>query len=121
MKKPSTLCTFLFLILPTICAENISCIHENVRETPYPQQEHVLYINPSPLLVPQSMKQADFLQFNLSQSMDFSSANSILSKPAPWCMFNPHRILEKEFGIGVFVLSVKKERKCLGARHIAST
>lgn len=110
MKKPSTLCTFLFLILPTICTENISCIHENVRETPYPQQEHVLYINPSPLLVPQSMKQADFLQFNLSQSMDFSSANSILSKPAPWCMFNPHRILEK--GIWYWrVRSVSKEGK----------
>lgn len=68
-------------------------IHENVRTTSYPQQEHTLYLNPAPLLVPLSMKKSDFLQFNLSQDKDFNGKNSILSKPVPWCMFNPHKIL----------------------------
>lgn len=110
MKKLSTLLMLLFLILPSICAENISRIHENIRETPYPQQGNVLYINPSPLLVPQSTKQSDFLQFNLSQEKNFPDSNSILSKPVPWCMFNPHQILKK--GTWYWrVRSVSKERK----------
>lgn len=69
-------------------------IHENVRETPYPQQGNTLYLNPAPLLVPSAMKQSDFLQFNLSTDKSFTSGNSILSKPASWCMFNPHKVLE---------------------------
>lgn len=69
-------------------------IHENVRETPYPQQGNTLYLNPAPLLVPSAMKQSDFLQFNLSTDKNFPAGNSILSKPASWCMFNPHKILE---------------------------
>lgn len=68
-------------------------IHENVRTIPYPQQGHTLYLNPAPLLVPLSMKESDFLQFNLSQDKNFDGKNSILSKPVPWCMFNPHKIL----------------------------
>lgn len=75
-------------------AGNLSGIHENVRETAFPQQHNTLYINPSPLLVPQSMKTSDLLQFNLSQDKQFESANSILSQPASWCMFNPHKLLE---------------------------
>lgn len=70
-----------------------SGIHENVRTIPYPQQGHTLYLNPAPLLVPLSMKESDFLQFNLSQNKNFDGKSSILSKPVPWCMFNPHKIL----------------------------
>ena len=66
MKKQLLLFLTFCLILLSIQAENIQRIHENERETPYPQQEHTLYINPSPLLVPKSVKQSDFLQFNLS-------------------------------------------------------
>lgn len=69
-------------------------IHENERQTPYPQAHHTLYINPAPLLVPEAMKQSDLLQFNLSQDKKFKSASSLLSKPAVWCLFNPHRVLE---------------------------
>lgn len=94
MKQLSVFLMVLCLTVADICAGNISRIHENERETPFPQEEHTLYINPSPLLVPQSMKQSDFLQFNLSRSKDFPGGSSILSAPAPWCMFNPHRILE---------------------------
>ncbi len=95
MKKLSVFLLTLCLALTDIGAGNLSRIHENERETPFPQKEHTLYINPSPLLVPLSMKQSDFLQFNLSRSKDFPSASSMLSTPAPWCMFNPHRVLER--------------------------
>lgn len=94
MKQLLAFLLIFCMTLPCVHAEDFIRIHENERETPFPQQEHQLYINPSPLLVPQSMKQADFLQFNLSQDKNFSPANSLLSEPAPWCMFNPHRILE---------------------------
>lgn len=69
-------------------------IHENVRTTPYPDQGHTLFLNPAPLLVPLSMKESDFLQFNLSQDSGFDEKCSILSEPRPWCMFNPHRVLK---------------------------
>lgn len=64
-----------------------------LRTVPYPQQDNIIYLNPAPLLVPLSMKQSDFLQFNLSQNKSFKGENDILSKPLPWCMFNPHQIL----------------------------
>ena len=69
-------------------------LHENVRETPYPQQGNGLFINPAPLLVPAAMKQSDYLQFALSQKEDFTGKSTILSKPVPWCMFNPHQVLK---------------------------
>lgn len=70
-----------------------SRIHENVRETPYPQEYNQPYLNPVPLLVPEKMKLSDFLQFTLSKEKDFTGSTTILSKPVPWCMFNPHQIL----------------------------
>lgn len=65
-----------------------------IRKVPYPQQGHTIYLNPAPLLVPYHMKQSDFLQFNLSSDKNFKSENNILSKPVPWCVFNPHHRLE---------------------------
>lgn len=89
------LTTFIVLctVLVDISAGSPVSIHENERQTPYPQQEHTLYLNPSPLLVPRSMKQSDFLQFNLSKDKNFKDDSSILSKLTPWCMFNPHQLL----------------------------
>lgn len=110
MKKQSMI-TLMFCVMSTYAnAGDITRIHENERETPFPQQEHTLYINPSPLLVPKSTKQSDFLQFNLSKSKDFSDAGAMLSQPAPWYMFNPHKILEN--GTWYWrVRSVSKEGK----------
>lgn len=68
-------------------------IHENVRETPYPQAFHQPYLNPVPLLVPVGMKKSDYLQFALSREKDFTGNTTIISKPVAWCMFNPHQIL----------------------------
>lgn len=70
-------------------------VHENIRETPYPQSWHEPYLNPVPLLVPKSMKTDEFLQFQLSQDADFKDKSTILSEPKPWCMFNAHKELEK--------------------------
>lgn len=85
----------LITIIFTLCISTIS-VHANnpERKSPYPQQENIIYLNPAPLLVPLSMKQSDFLQFNLSQDKNFKGTNDILSKPVPWCMFNPHQILK---------------------------
>lgn len=110
MKKQLFILLTFCLTLIAAQAGNIICIHENVRETPYPQQGHTLYINPAPLLVPQSTKQSDYLQFNLSRSKDFSDASTLLSQPKPWCIFNPHKVLES--GTWYWrVRSVSKEGK----------
>lgn len=73
--------------------QSFSTIHENDRKTPYPQAGQTLYLNPAPLLVPKDMRQAEYLQFELSQRKDFSGEGGMLSKPVPWCMFNPHQEL----------------------------
>ena len=70
-------------------------VHENVRETPYPQKEHQVYINPTPLLVPKSMKTEAVIQFELSNDSTFPAGKTMTDTPKPWLMFNPHRILEK--------------------------
>lgn len=93
-KLLSTLLACSLALIQSVYADCHSQIHENVRKTPFPQQHNTLYINPSPLLVPLEMKQSDFLQFNLSQDKRFESAGSILSDNTPWCMFNPHKVLE---------------------------
>ena len=84
----------LFLACTILCAVVVQLYANNpLRKVPYPQQEYIIYLNPAPLLVPYSMKQSDFLQFNLSTDKKFESERSILSKPVPWCVFNPHQVL----------------------------
>ena len=100
MKQPlflrrTTLLLFTFALISLVKAQKTSLVrvHENMRVTPYPQKENTPYLNPSPLLVPVEMRKAEFLQFALSQDSDFSNGRTILSKPVPWCMFNPHQKL----------------------------
>ena len=81
MRKLLTiLLTCCLTLIQSVYANCPGQIHENVRETPFPQQHNTLYINPSPLLVPLEMKRSDFLQFNLSQDKRFESVSSILSE-----------------------------------------
>ena len=94
MYKLSFILTVCLLQVLSLKAQPTVGVHENERQTPYPQEWHTLYINPAPLLVPASMKQSDYLQFNLSRDKKFKSADAILSEPKPWCMFNPHRALK---------------------------
>ena len=88
MKNLFTTLFLLCTLFTQVCANN------PMRTIPYPQQEHTIYINPAPLLVPKTSKQSDFLQFNLSMDKEFKDSRSILSKPVPWCVFNPHQILD---------------------------
>lgn len=88
MKTLITALTFLCVLFTHVGANN------PLRQAPYPQQEHIIFLNPAPLLVPVTLKQSDFLQFNLSPDKEFKSNRSILSKPVPWCVFNPHQILD---------------------------
>lgn len=45
--------------------------------------------------VAKALKQSDFLQFNLSMDKEFKDDGSILSKPVPWCVFNPRLLATK--------------------------
>ncbi|MBM6964774.1 DUF4962 domain-containing protein [Phocaeicola plebeius] len=64
--------------------------HDKTRTQPYPKLSNELYLNPSPLIVPQSLKTGAFLQFALSQDAGFPEASTQLSEQQEWCMFNPH-------------------------------
>lgn len=91
----------IFVIVWGLCLSVMSvsghseqkCIHENVRTVPYPQEKTPLYINPSALFVPYSLKGEDKLQFALSSDASFPVHSTFLSSPKPWCMYNPHRTL----------------------------
>ncbi len=74
--------------------DTASAYHDKTRTQPYPKISNELFINPSPLVVPQRMKTSDNLQFTLSQDSTFASSGTITSEPAAWCMYNPHRVLE---------------------------
>ncbi len=67
--------------------------HDKIRVQPFPKTDNEVYINPTPLIVPQEMKTAELLQFSLSQKSDFSDPEAMLSEPKAWCMFNPHKTL----------------------------
>lgn len=88
--------TFYILMLTwgTLWAQAPQAVHDNVRNTPYPQQGNALYINPAPLIVPMDMKKSYYLQFNLSRDENFSGSETILSKPVRWNIFNAHQELE---------------------------
>ena len=107
MKRQSSIKIVLMLLALAVTSltlaqkSSLVRIHENVRVTPYPQEEHALYINPSPLLVPANMRTAEYLQFELSQNRQFPKNKTISSKPLPWCMFNPHKILANGTGVSV--------------------
>ncbi len=69
-------------------------LHDKTREKPYPKADNELYINPAPFIVPQAMKTGDKLQFAYSQSESFSDAETTVSTPKQWCMYNPHKTLK---------------------------
>ena len=94
MKQAFTFIVCCVWAIGTLFADAPQRIHENERETPFPQAFHTLYLNPSPLLIPEKMNETGMVQFNLSQSKKFDTAETILSQPQPWCMFNPHKKLE---------------------------
>lgn len=80
------------------CGENtgtIAAYHDFTRQSPYPKADNELYLNPPPFIVPEQMKSSDaLLQFALSRSDAFPEADTRLSTPERWCVYNPHRTLE---------------------------
>ena len=90
----SLLCLLMFSTIVLAQKTSLSRVHENVRGTAYPQKFHTLYINPSPLIIPERMKTDELIQFELSMDSAFPENATITSAPKPWLMFNPHRILK---------------------------
>ena len=74
--------------------EALDAYHDKIREKPYPKADNELYLNPSPLIVPQTMKTGATLQFSLSRSKNFDTPETVTSQAVAWCMFNPHKKLE---------------------------
>lgn len=65
-------------------------IHVKERDLPYPRLQTDLYLNPSPLIVPQALKTEARMQFELSQDFAFEKGEVIRSEANAWCLFNPH-------------------------------
>lgn len=72
----------------------VSEYHEKIRTRPYPLAESTIFVNPAPLIVPQSMKTGERIQFQLSPDSTFQSSATITSGWQQWCMFSPHKILD---------------------------
>lgn len=70
------------------------CFQEKLRTQPYPKADNELFVNPAPLIVPQSMKKDALLQFALSSSESFDEGVTELSIPREACLYNPHHRLE---------------------------
>ena len=70
-------------------------VHENVRETPYPQKEHQVYIKPYSPACSQKHENGGTDTIWVKQWLYFPAGKTMTDTPKPWLMFNPHRILEK--------------------------
>lgn len=81
-------------VTPEQPTELPSCFQEKIRTQPYPKADNELFVNPAPLIVPQSMKKDALLQFALSSSESFEEGKTELSIPREACFYNPHHRLE---------------------------
>lgn len=71
--------------------KTIEVVHPDQRDKPYPREEHELYINPAPLLVPRAARAVDeFLEFELSQNIDFPAEGTYRSGKLAWNVYNIH-------------------------------
>lgn len=67
---------------------------DKIRTQPYPKADNELMINPAPLIVPQSQKTGEMLEFALSSSASFNTSETLVSTLQTGCFFNPHRVLK---------------------------
>ena len=66
-------------------------VHPDQRDKPYPREEHELYVNPSPLIVPRAARKAEeFLEFELSQNVGFPEQGTYRSGKLSWNVYNIH-------------------------------
>ena len=98
-------CTLLFL--STGCSDDqeiffedygtdndIEVVHPDQRDKPYPREEHELYLNPAPLLVPRAARAEDEkLEFELSQDSIFPEKNTYRSGALAWNAYNIHEAM----------------------------
>lgn len=92
------LCLSVLYVTDEIQAQRTTLerVHENVRETAYPQSIHQVYLNPAPLLLPKSAHEKGALyQFEMSMDKTFPTGKTLTGTPKPWLMFNPHKLLDK--------------------------
>ena len=67
-------------------------VHANERDKPYPREEHDLYINPSPLIVPNTVRgDGELLEFELSQDPEFPVESTFRSGKVDWNVYNIHQ------------------------------
>lgn len=69
----------------------IEVVHPTHRDKPYPNEESELYLNPAPLIVPRAARAADeFLEFELSQDVNFPEQGTYRSGKLAWNTYNIH-------------------------------
>lgn len=74
--------------------ETLDRVHPNERDQPYPREEHELFVNPAPLIVPKSVRGTDeFLEFELSQDNSFPETGTYRSGKLNWNLYNVHEEL----------------------------
>lgn len=72
----------------------LEMVHPNDRDQPYPREEHELFVNPAPLIVPGTLRGEDeFLEFELSQDNSFPEAGTYRSGKLNWDLYNVHEQL----------------------------
>ncbi len=71
--------------------ETVDRVHPDERDKPYPREEHELYLNPAPLIVPDVRGEDEFLEFELSQDAGFPEQGTYRSGKLAWNMYNIHQ------------------------------
>lgn len=74
--------------------ETLDRVHPNDRDQPYPREEHELFVNPAPLIVPRTLRgEKEFLEFELSQDNSFPETGTYRSGKLNWDLYNVHEKL----------------------------
>lgn len=74
--------------------ETLDRVHPNERDQPYPREEHELFVNPAPLIVPRTLRgENEFLEFELSQDNSFPEIGTYRSGKLNWDLYNVHEEL----------------------------
>lgn len=103
MKKQLFILLTFCLTLAAARAGNATYVHENVRETPYPQQGHTLYINPAPLLVPQSTNSRTTCNSTCREAKTFRPQVPSCHSPNPGACLTRTRCWKAAHGTGACV------------------
>ena len=74
--------------------ETKDALHMRFRDQPYPKEGNTIYLNPPPLLVPEETRSNNgFLEFELSQDVNFQAEETFRSEQLTYNFCNVHRQL----------------------------